>query len=221
MFPGPLSADPVASTDAARSPHLGEHRRRARHLDGAPMTRDPGFTSIVTERLRLRRFSPRDVSAFHAYRADPGVARYQSWRDYTREQAERFAEQMARTDPGVPGEPFQFAVALVADDDLVGDCMLAIGAGDPPNAEIGYTIAPSHQGRGYATEAVIRLLSYAFGTHGVGTVTAVTDTRNAASIAVAERVGMRLVGSVHTTFKDEPCEEATYEITRGRWGSRG
>jgi RimJ/RimL family protein N-acetyltransferase len=185
------------------------------------MTRDTDFTSIVTERLRLRRFSPGDVDAFHVYRADPGVARYQSWSDFTREQAERFVEEMARIHPGIPGEPFQFAVARIADDALVGDCMLAIGAGEPPSAEIGYTIAPSHQGKGYATEAVTGLLGYAFGIHGVGTVKAVTDTRNAASIAVAERVGMRLVGSVRTTFKDEPCEEATYEITRARWVSRG
>ena len=55
------------------------------------MTRDADFTSIVTERLRLRRFSPGDVEAFHAYRADPGVARYQSWSDFTREQAEELA----------------------------------------------------------------------------------------------------------------------------------
>ncbi len=185
------------------------------------MTRDADFTSIETERLRMRRFSPGDVDAFHAYRADPDVARYQSWSDFTREQAERFVEEMARAHPGIPGEPFQFAVALIPDDALVGDCMLAIGAGDPPNAEIGYTIAPSHQGKGYATEAVTGLLGYAFGIHGVETVMAVTDTRNAASIAVAERVGMHSVAIVHTTFKDEPCEEATYEITRERWESRG
>lgn len=184
------------------------------------MTRDAGFTSIETERLRLRRFSHSDVSAFHAYRADDVVARYQSWRDYTREQAERFVEQMAMNDPGVPGEPFQLAVAPIADDALLGDCMFAIDAGDTPNAEIGYTIAPSHQAQGYATEAVTGLLGYAFETHGVETVRATTDARNAASIAVAERVGMRLVGTVRTTFKDEPCEERTYEVTRDRWGSR-
>jgi RimJ/RimL family protein N-acetyltransferase len=184
------------------------------------VTRDAGFTSIETERLRLRRFSPRDVAAFHAYRADPGVARYQSWRDYTREQAERFVEQMASNDPGVPGEPFQFAVSLIEDDALVGDCMLATDAGDPSIAEIGYTIAPSHQGRGYATEVTVALVTYAFATIGVETVRAVADARNAPSIAVAERIGMRLVGTDHTTFKDEPCEERTYEVARDRWGSR-
>ena len=62
--------------------------------------RDRSFTSIETDRLRLRRFAPRDVETFHAYRADDDVARFQSWQDYTVEQAEAFAEEMAGADPG-------------------------------------------------------------------------------------------------------------------------
>ena len=88
--------------------------------------RDRSFTSIETARLRLRRFAPRDVGAFHAYRADDSVARFQSWQDYTVEQAEAFVGEMEGADPGVPGEPFQFAVARLRDDALVGDCMLAL-----------------------------------------------------------------------------------------------
>ena len=31
---------------------------------------------------------------------------------------------------------------------------------------------------------------------------------------------MRLIGTVHTTFKGEPCDEHTYEITRAEWESQ-
>lgn len=183
--------------------------------------RDRDFTTIEVERLRLRRFTPDDVAAFHACRADNDVARFQSWQHYTIEQAERFVREMTGHDPGVPGDPFQFAVARRTDDVLVGDCMLALDAGDPANAEIGYTVSPTHQGNGYAIEAARALFGYAFGRHEVAIVRAVTDTRNAPSIAVAERLGMRLVGTVHTTFKGEPCDEHTYEITRAVWESQG
>ncbi|MGH2539946.1 MAG: GNAT family N-acetyltransferase [Actinomycetota bacterium] len=179
--------------------------------------RDRTFTSIETERLRLRRFSPRDVAPFQVYRADDDVARFQSWSGFTLEQAARFVREMASSDPGVPGEPFQVALARLDDDVLVGDCMLALDPGDPPNAEVGYTVAPGSQGRGYASEAVAALLDYAFDELGVAKARAVTDSRNAPSIAVAERLGMRLVGTVRTTFKDEPCEEHTYELTREAW----
>jgi RimJ/RimL family protein N-acetyltransferase len=176
--------------------------------------RDTTFTSLETEHLRLRRFAPGDVAAFHTYRADTEVARFQSWRDYTFEQAERFVAEMSRGNPGVPGEPFQFAVARSYDDALVGDCMLAVGGSHPPGAEIGFTVAPRHQGKGYATEAVRALIAYAFDRYDVAMVRAVTDSRNGASIAVADRLGMRRIATVRTTFKGEPCEEHTYEITR-------
>lgn len=183
--------------------------------------RDRSFDTIETARLRLRRFETRDVGAFHAYRADDDVARFQSWRDYTVEQAEAFVEEMRKADPGVPGEPFQFAVARLDDDALVGDCMLALDAAVTPVAEIGYTIAPAHQGSGYSVEAATAVLAYAFDRQDVAAVRTVTDTRNAPSIAVAERLGMRLAATVRTTFKGEPCDEHTYEITRAERVARG
>jgi len=39
-------------------------------------------TYFETSRLRGRSFSAADVEALVAYRANPGVARYQSWSDY-------------------------------------------------------------------------------------------------------------------------------------------
>jgi RimJ/RimL family protein N-acetyltransferase len=181
--------------------------------------RDPAFRSIETEHVRLRRFTTGDAAALRSYRADAEVARFQSWQDFTLERAERFVQEMSQADPGVPGEPYQFAVARIDDDTLVGDCMLALDAGDPAGAEIGYTVAPRHQGRGHATESVRALLDYAFERHSVAWVRAVTDTRNEPSIAVAGRVGMRRIGTVHSTFKGEPCEEHTYAISRDEWAT--
>ena len=100
--------------------------------------------------------------------------------------------------------------------------MLALDAGDPANGRDRLHGRPRRQqGNGYAIEAARALLGYAFGRHEVALVRAVTDTRNAPSIAVAERLGMRLVGTVHTTFKGEPCDEHTYEITRAVWEGPG
>lgn len=184
------------------------------------MGRDRAFTAIVTERLRLRRFEAADVAVFFAYRADPGVVRFQSWGDYTLQEAQRFVLEMAGEDPGEPGESFQFAIARLADNRLVGDCMLALGTEEAPTAEIGYTLAPEHQGFGYATEALTALIAYAFDRHNVAAARAVADGRNAPSIRVADRLGMRLVATAQTTFKGERCDEQTYELTRGDWEAR-
>jgi RimJ/RimL family protein N-acetyltransferase len=64
----------------------------------------------------------------------------------------------------------------------------------PRQAEIGFTLACEHQGKGYATEAVDCLLDYVFGKLGKHRVIAITDARNLAASRVLERVGMRREG---------------------------
>jgi RimJ/RimL family protein N-acetyltransferase len=73
------------------------------------------------------------------------------------------------------------------------------GAADPVAGtvvEIGYTIFPAWQRRGFATEAVAALVEWAFETGGVGAVLASVDEHNAASMAVLARVGgFRSIGT--------------------------
>lgn len=70
----------------------------------------------------------------------------------------------------------------------------------PPNAagqvEIGYGVEPSEQGRGYATEAVKRLVRWAFQQPGVETVVAETAADNVASQRVLEKAGLRRGGAL-------------------------
>jgi RimJ/RimL family protein N-acetyltransferase len=173
------------------------------------------FTPIATARLRLRRFRTDDAKALAAYRSDAEIARYQGWEaGYTQAQAEAFVHEMAVAEPGEPGGWFQVAIADPATDALLGDCVLHPHADDPAVVEVGYTLAPAHQGHGYATEAVAAIAAYAFSTLGAECVRAVTDARNTASIAVAERIGMTRVSTVHTTFKGERCMEYVYELAR-------
>lgn len=179
------------------------------------MAADPDFSEIRTERLVIRRFRPEDVEAFTAYRSDPDVARYQSWEAFTRAQAETFVEEIASLDPGIPGQWYQFAIADPTTDGLIGDTALFVDAGDPTQGEIGFTLAPAHQGKGYATEAVRATIDYAFGRLDVEVVVGVTDARNAPSIALLERIGMTHVSSAHVEFKDDWCDEHTYEMRRG------
>jgi RimJ/RimL family protein N-acetyltransferase len=175
--------------------------------------RDPDFTTIETERLVLRRFDHADAAAFAAYRADPEIARYQSWDEtYSVEDAVGFVDSLRDVDPGTPGEWFQFAVARRHDGALVGDCAMHVDPRDPNLAEIGYTLVPVHQGHGYATEAAEALIGYAVARLHVTRVHAIVDGRNTPSIRVAERLGFTRVARTRTTFKGERCVEVTYEL---------
>jgi len=60
-----------------------------------------------------------------------------------------------------------------------------------PEIEIGYRLAKSAWGQGYATEAARSVRDFAFLTLGMKRLIAMIDPSNVASIRVAEKIGMR------------------------------
>ena len=121
-------------------------------------------TFFETDRLRVRRFTDADVDAFVSYRADPDVARYQSWSDYTSEQGRALVESMREAEPGTPGDWFQLALEARETGELVGDLALHVDVDEPRQAEVGFTLDPAQQGHGYATEALDGFLDWIFPT---------------------------------------------------------
>ncbi|MEU4444480.1 GNAT family protein [Actinosynnema sp. NPDC050801] len=171
---------------------------------------------LTTERLVLRPFGAADATAFAAYRSDPEVARYQGWQaPFSLAQAEEFVRDVAAADPTAPGW-YQFAVE--ADGVLVGD----VGVGLHENrmqAEIGYTLATAHQGRGYAAEAVRRVLAYLFEVRGVHRVSAECDARNTRSARLLARLGFRQEGHrVQATWiKGEWTDDLLFGLLAEEW----
>jgi RimJ/RimL family protein N-acetyltransferase len=148
--------------------------------------RDEHFEALETPRLRIRRFRPDDVEAFAAYRIDPEVARYQGWSDYSLDQADRFIASLAGQCPGTAGEWFQFAVAELGSDSLIGDCALHPLPSGADQAELGFTFARSAWGQGFAREAAASLLRYGFETLALGRIFAIVDERNTAARRLLE-----------------------------------
>jgi aminoglycoside 6'-N-acetyltransferase len=181
---------------------------------------DVSFTEVAGRRVVLRRFRPDDVAEFVAYRSHPEVARYQGWdAPYPRDEGERFVAQMMTRHPDTAGEWFQFAVGLRPAGHLIGDCAALPRADDPRQCEIGFTIAPGFQGRGYATDAVRLLIGYLFAARGKHRITACCDARNAASAAVLERLAMRREGHLRqsTWAKGEWTDDLLYALLHEEW----
>ena len=178
-----------------------------------------GFVRVESERLVLRRFEDRDLAPLLAYRNDPEVARYQGWESVSEREARGMIRQLEREQPGTPAEWFQFAVALKSADVLIGDCALKVERGDARQAEVGYTLSRAYQGKGYASEAVSRLLDYAFGEMGLHRVVAITDQRNEPSYRLLERLGLRREGSFvrNAWFKGEWTSEYLYAVLGEEW----
>jgi RimJ/RimL family protein N-acetyltransferase len=82
-------------------------------------------------------------------------------------------------------------------------------------AIIAYTVFVPHQRRGFAAEACERLLEHLFEDYRVGLVAAEIDTRNVASIALVESLGLVRVAFQKDAdhFKGSTSDEYRYEIT--------
>jgi [ribosomal protein S5]-alanine N-acetyltransferase len=168
-----------------------------------------------TPRLVARSFDPRDLAAFTAMRADPEVARYQSWARFSEADGRAFLEDMAGATPGAPAW-FQFALEERATGRFAGDCGLKTMEHDQRLAQIGYTIAPEFWNRGLASEAVAGLVRFAFGSFPIHRISASVDPRNLASCRVLEKAGF--VKEAHFRrsewFKGEWADDAIYALLR-------
>ncbi|WP_286263618.1 GNAT family N-acetyltransferase [Thalassotalea atypica] len=148
--------------------------------------------ALETTSFSIRAFEFSDLPAFSHYRNCPEVARYQSWVDYSLDDAIKMFEQtnykLFSTDERI-GHWFQLAIVEHSSGQLLGD--LAVHFIDNQQVEIGFTIAPEHQNKGVATRAIKRLLSYFFVEQDVHRITAITDSKNLASVRLLEKTGFR------------------------------
>jgi RimJ/RimL family protein N-acetyltransferase len=156
-----------------------------------------------------------------AYRQHPEVERYQSWSGYTLEQGRSLIASMQGLQPGVPGEWYQIALEERAGKKLVGDLALKVNASEPREAEVGFTLAPTQQGKGYAIEALRALLGYAFKTLRLHRVIAVTDALNGRAAALLVRTGMRREAHFveNVFFKGAWASEFLFALLEREWSS--
>ncbi|HEX5996244.1 MAG TPA: GNAT family N-acetyltransferase [Jiangellales bacterium] len=148
-------------------------------------------TDLRTERLELRPVRDEDVDRILEYRSRPEVTRW-LLRTVVDPASFRAAWRRAGEDPD------DHSVAVVLDGVVIGTVSLDVvdGMGQPgmpprTEAELGYIFDPAYGGQGYATEAVIAMVAYAFDRLGVRRITASCFADNGASVRLLEKIGMR------------------------------
>lgn len=168
---------------------------------------------LTTDRLLLRPLQPSDAMVMSIFRSDPATARYQSWTTpYTVQDATDLINQVLGSDPAAPGWS-QFGIVLRETDSLIGDLGVNM-AENRQLAEIGFTLAAEFQGKGYASEAIRRMLDHLFDDLGLHRVIAECDARNLASARLLERTGFQLEGRrrEHTLSKGEWTDDLVFGL---------
>lgn len=166
-----------------------------------------------TERLILRRFEIGDAEALSAYRSQPEVAQYQSWRTpFTVEQAKCLISSCKDVLFGERNTWMQIAVIEKASNQVIGDCADCFHETDPLSATIGFSLALEFQGKGFAAEMVQELLKQLANCN-VKLVRADCDVRNRGSIRLLERLGFtRLEGIRKEEHRGEQCDDIDFEL---------
>ena len=143
-----------------------------------------------TERLVLRGWRDDDRDAWAAMNADPVVMRYFP-HPLTREQADAMVDRVNAT---LEAQGWGlWALERVDTGELIGFTGLAVPGHDlpfRPCVEVGWRVARSAWGRGFATEAAREALRVGFDEVGLAEVVSFTSVLNTPSRAVMERVGM-------------------------------
>ena len=143
---------------------------------------------IQTERLLLRSMQAEDIPALVALWMDPDATRFMGG---PRERAfleQNFADDLANHTPPVYD---LWPVVEQASGQIIGNCgLLDKEVEGVTEIELVYVLAPAYWGQGYATEMSRALVGYAASRLALPRLIALIAPDNAASAAVARRVGM-------------------------------
>lgn len=175
---------------------------------------------LAGPRIRLRAWAPDDLAPLAAINGDAAVMRW-FVKPLDRAESDAFAERMIAHQAS---EGFSFLpVCRHGDDTLIGVVgLLRVTWEAPfsPGVEIGWRIAPDHQGLGLASEAAALCLRHGFEALGLPEIVAFAVPGNAASRRVMARLGMAEQGRfLHPRVP--AChafrEQAWTRITAAEW----
>jgi RimJ/RimL family protein N-acetyltransferase len=184
------------------------------------MTMIPGerLPTLTGQRLRLRWLEAPDVPALYEVFSDAEVMRYWCRLPFTHQgEAHELlgAIERAFADQSL----FQWGIARIEDDAVIGTCTLALVDERNLRAELGYTLGRAHWGQGLMREALDVLVAYTFETLGLRRLEADVDPRNAASIRCLERLGFQREGYLRERWfvGGETQDAIIYGLLRREW----
>jgi RimJ/RimL family protein N-acetyltransferase len=172
--------------------------------------------TLETERLILRPPEEQDLDAWAAFQADEASARFVGG---VQPRAVAWRGMAAMTGCWALRGFGMFSVLEKSSGRWVG----RLGPWRPegwPGAEVGWGLAREAWGRGYATEGATAAIDWAFDRLGWTEVIHCIDPANAASIAVARRLGSKVLRSARLPPPYDQLVVDVYGQDREAWRAR-
>jgi [ribosomal protein S5]-alanine N-acetyltransferase len=164
----------------------------------------------------LREFREDDAAASLAIVGDDRVTQWLSYdsRDLTAaKEMINGAMERAQLEPRT-----EYYLAMTTpDDDFLGFARL--GLNGVKAGKLGYAVRADQWGKGYATDAARTMIDFGFDKLGLHRISAAIAPDNAASITVAERLGMKREGIIrdHVFTNDMWRDSVLYSVLVHEW----
>ena len=179
---------------------------------------------LRTPRLVLRWLADADVPDLFRLYSDPQVMRY--WGSTMGEPAEVQA-MLTRVRKGIAeGSCYEWGLARLDDDRVIGRFTFWSVHADSRRAEIGFAMARDAWGQGYMSEAATAALECAFGDGpeqlGLMRIEADVDPRNGASLRMLEGLGFQREGLARERWRvgGEVQDSVMLGLLRRDWEAR-
>ncbi|MGH6890773.1 MAG: GNAT family N-acetyltransferase, partial [Dongiaceae bacterium] len=149
--------------------------------------------TLAAPRVALRWVTEADAGALYGIFSNRTVMRY--WSTLPMSDIAQASKLVADIHEGFRARRlFQWGVACLEDDQIIGTCTLFAINEAQGRAEVGYVLGHEYWGRGYMNEALTALVDFAFGKLAMRRLEADIDPRNAGSMHAVERLGFRPEG---------------------------
>lgn len=170
---------------------------------------DLGTVTLETERLILRRIKASDAEeAFNNWTSDPLVSRYVTWDTHenvgvTKELFTKWEEDYNKE------HVYRWVVYVKELDTIIGTIDVVHQSVSQKTCEIGYCYGSKFWNKGYATEALKKVMEFLFNEVGFYLIEVRHLATNPASGRVMEKAGL----IYETTLKNRFIDKVTHERT--------
>lgn len=157
---------------------------------------------LFTNRLHLRKMKVSDSPALFNIWSDPDVTKFMNISRFTNEsQAKEMIElldELSQT-----GKAIRYSMVDLKTNEIIGTCGFNYIDSENARVEIGYDIAKSKWGMGYAPEGIRALINLAFENLQLNRVEAKVEAGNVNSIHVLQKLNFTFEGTLRQYEKSK------------------
>jgi RimJ/RimL family protein N-acetyltransferase len=164
-----------------------------------------------------------DLNDFHAYRSNPEICKFQSFKPFSIEESKDFIETQKNAEVGDPGKWVQVGIVLKENHRLIGDLALKPEPHEPRIVEIGVTLNLEQRKKGFAIEALQRAFDFLFAETETHRIFGLLDVENAGSLRLLEHLNFRREAEFKKSYWDSKMnewrDEFLYALLKDDWNS--